>query len=520
MINRINTHILPCVRRLASLLIISSLFLSLCSCSKNNNDFDGFRFGQTRHITVLVDSKTNSATDCTVDSSKAAQYIREAVLRDCNIEVHYMESSKLNFQYGVSADISYVNDTNALNTYYRMNSIVNIAPYLNQYSNELSDLTGLLGDEYLYSCTNEHSEVWYLSPRDYEPDSIVTFIRLDWLDKLGLDVPHSREEFLSCLLAFRDNADLLLGEESAKMVPFFIDNDPAISAKPLFDSCLDTSIDDKDFFVNGYCRVTQDGYKDGLETLNDWYLQGLLPEDYTNIRPQTKESYDPIEKGYVGAFCAKYDYLYANGDNSHINSFHELCGEDAEYIAVNTFENSEGEYTFWQEDYICENDYKIFLPSTCSDPLACLVYLNWLSKSENISEIMNIVPEDDDPFIGERYLLTCQGLSADDDLVDIQNAEIAKQTALDVICVQRGNKCVRYNEGIFKYVNSEIDLEHSYPDSTRLFICSVINADDGEFDSVYSSEFEKYYGLGAEWIVKVRDNEWENVMVRGVTLPR
>ena len=505
---------------MASMLIMFSMFLSFCSCSNNNDDFDGVRFAQTRHITVLVDSYTDFETDYTVNSSFVAQYIHETVLRDCNIDVSFIDSDKLLFQYGVSADISFVNNINALNTYYRMNSIINVAPYINNYSNDLSDLTNLLGDENLYSCTNDASEVWYLSPRDYEPDSIVTFIRLDWLDKLGLDVPHSREEFQSCLLAFRDNADLLLGDNASKMIPFFIDNDPAISAKPLIDSCLDTSIDDKEFYTNGYCRVTQEGYEEGLRILNDWYLQGLLPENYADIRPQTKESYEPIENGYVGAFCAKYDYLYSNGDNSHINSFHEMCGENADYVAVNTFENSKGEYTFWQEDYICENGYKIFLPSTCSDPLACLVYLNWISKSENIKKILDIESENDDPFIGERYLLTCQGLTEPDNLSDIQSTESAKQTAFEVMCIQRGNKCVRYNEDIFKYVNSEVDLEHTYPNSTRRFICAVISAKNGEFDSVYSAQFDQYCGYGAEWIVRVRENEWENVIVRGVNLPR
>ena len=107
----------------------------------------------------------------------------------------------------------------------------------------------------MYSCTSDPSEVWYLSQRDFEPEARVTFIRKDWLDKLGLEVPSNKNELYECLVAFRDNADMLLGEESSGIIPFFIDGEPNISAKPLFDSFLDTSIDDQFYYMNGYTRT-------------------------------------------------------------------------------------------------------------------------------------------------------------------------------------------------------------------------------------------------------------------------
>ena len=98
-------------------------------------------------------------------------------------------------------------------------------------------------------------------------------------------------------------------------------------------------------------------------------------------------TYESIEKGYVGAFCSQFDYLYANGENSHINALHKNCGNNADYIAVNTFPDRYGRYVAWQEDCLWEDELKIYLPSTCSDPLACLVYLNWISNSGNIGKL-------------------------------------------------------------------------------------------------------------------------------------
>ena len=492
---------------------------SLCACS-GNDGFDGKRFAKTRHISVLVDFKAQTGeSSISVNDSPCAGYIHDAVLKECNIDVTFIDSDDVLLSKGNSADISFMDSVSWINTYYKMDSVVNIAPYLNEYPESFNDLKGLLGDENLYSCTDDPSEIWFITPQNTEPDARVTFIRKDWLGKLGLEEPSTREDLYNCLIAFRDNADVLLGEEAEQMIPFFVDEDPSISAKPLFDSCLDTSIDDRYFYDHGYCRATQGGFKDGLNILNDWYLQGLLPEDFENIRTLTKESYEPIENGYVGAFCSKYDYLYANGDHSHIKALHEKCGDEARYVAVNTFENSYGEYTSWQEDRLMEDGIKVFLPSTCSDPLACLVYLNWISNADNIILLQDLNTSEAGPCPVDRYLLTLKGLFPYGDLADDAEAMAARETALEVKFIQRGNKCVRYWPYYFKYINTEFDYDSAYPDSTKNFTSNVIRAPEGSYDSVYDKEFKDYLNLGAYVIYKIRDIEWEKVMVDGDMTP-
>ena len=224
---------------------------------------------------------------------------------------------------------------------------------------------------------------------------------------------------------------------------------------------------------------------------------------------------------HVKKIDTKYDYLYVNGDNSHINVLHNNCGDNADYIAVNTFENCYGEYTSWEEEYLFEGGNKIFIPSTCSDPLACLVYLNWISNADNIKAILNANSGDNniDPFTGDRYLLTCTGVNHIADMVDGSPVEQAKQTASEVQYIQRGNKCVRYNTSVFVYINTEIDIENTYPDSTKNFICKVIGSADGDFERVYNEQYEEYLTYGAYWIVGIRAGEWDKVMVRGAMIP-
>lgn len=495
--------------RITSLILAFSFVFMLCSCAPDNSRFDGIRFSNTRKISVMSDS-----SDLALE-----EYIHDAVLRDCNIDVVFFSSGNFNQDYGIVPDVAYMYNTNRLNTYYKMNSILNISPYLDTYGSDLSELVGILGEESVYNCSSNPSEIWYLTPQRDDPDAMVTFIRADWLDKLGLSAPSDIDDLHECLVAFRDNAGILLGADSSEMIPFFVDNKPNISCKPLFDSCFDTDINDADFYINGYCRVTQDGYLDGLKTLNDWYLEGLLPADFQNIVQGTKESYMPIEQGYVGAFCAKYDYLYQNGDNSHISALHENRGDKANYIAVNTFKNADGIYTSWQEDYLEPSSRNIFLPSTCSDPLACLVYLNWLSKAENIENVRNFAENSSSRSIGERYLLTMPVNSADKDMVSDQYSEAARQTASEVEVIRRGSLCVRYDPSIFVYVISDIDITAAYPRSTGEFTCGVICSPEDDYDETYQVLFNEYLAKGAGYICSIRESEWSKVIDRGVRYP-
>ena len=503
--------------RITAMILICSLTGMLCSCASDPRDFDGVRFSRTRKITVLADSWTDEATALDVNTSSVAGYIHEKLLEECNIDVEFIGSDKLDIHNGIVADISYTNDYNQLSSFYRMGAVINLSLYLDEYSYALTDLTDYLGGENIRYCSDDPSEIWYLTAKDDCPDSRITFIRSDWLDKLGLEKPSNIEEFHNCLTAFRDNSELLLGEDASDMIPFFIDSEPNISAKPLFDSCLDTSISDREFFDSGYCRIAQDGYEEGLRILNQWYLEALVPDDFMNIRPSSKESYEPIENGFVGAFCAKCDYLYANGENSHIKALHDACGEEADYVAVNTFADRYGSYTAWQEDYLHEDGTKIFLPSACSDPLACLVYLNWISDPENIERIRAL--SSDDPFTYDRYLLTGREMYVDKDIYGESLYKTARQTADEVEFIHHGSMCIRYGPEVFKYVNTGIDYSALYPDSAKTYLVNVITAGEGEFDDVFNTQYEAYIGSGAEILYLVRDNEWDKVMVRGNRKP-
>ena len=155
------------------------------------------------------------------------------------------------------------------------------------------------------------------------------------------------------------------------------------------------------------------------------------------------------------------------------------------------------------------------MPSTCSEPLACLVYLDWLSKPENIASIKANASEDTNAYC---YLLTISDIQ-NDDLNSNEDAQAARETAEDVIYLERQIKCVKYGPSIFTYVESKYDIKTLFPDSLGLYSYAAITAPEGCFDKIASEAFEEYANSGAGVIFKIRSMEWNKVMVEGKMWP-
>ena len=106
------------------------------------------------------------------------------------------------------------------------------------------------------------------------------------------------------------------------------------------------------------------------------------------------------------------------------------------------------------------------------------------------------------------------------DVYDVADYETAKQKAFEAERVHRSNLCVRYGPDVFPDFVTENDYSVLYPDSTRVFLDNVICAGEGDFDSVYETQFEIYKNSGSKFLCLVRDDEWEKVMEQGNRSPR
>jgi len=75
-----------------------------------------------------------------------------------------------------------------------------------------------------------------------------------------------------------------------------------------------------------------------------------------------------------------WDYPYRAAEEGIHANLKKLVGPDAAYIAVECFKNDAGIYRKYLSAPV---DRKVFFPSTNKEPLASLLYLDWISKLEN-----------------------------------------------------------------------------------------------------------------------------------------
>ncbi len=104
------------------------------------------------------------------------------------------------------------------------------------------------------------------------------FIRYDWLDKLGLEVPQDVHEVKAVLEAFRDGDPNGNGQKDE--VPYFARQwEELIRLVTLWDGRSSGSDTYHDFYVDsGQIRhpYAGEGYREGIKNLAQWYAEGLV----------------------------------------------------------------------------------------------------------------------------------------------------------------------------------------------------------------------------------------------------
>lgn len=153
--------------------------------------------------------------------------------------------------------------------------------------NELIDehapnLTKVLDDhpEYRKMITSDDGNI-YLFPFLRGDDYLLTYngliIRQDWLDKLGLDMPETIDEWYTVLTAFK-NGDPN-GNGQADEIPLRLDPGQLSMNKAFIGAW---GITDSFYQVDGVVKYgpIQPEFKEFLQTMSRWYAEGLIDPDY------------------------------------------------------------------------------------------------------------------------------------------------------------------------------------------------------------------------------------------------
>ena len=214
-------------------------------------------------------------------------------------------------------------DTDLLK-YAKQGVIINVEEYIDKYMPNLKKVFEQ-APEYRTMCTDENGHIWalpWIEQLGYEKTAIQTignmpFINVAWLEFLGLEMPHTVDEFENVLIAFRDNADKLKAEFKIEgdIIPMSCiigsgNEDCRVLTNGFGEGYGDPDdgkhiVVDKDGKV--ICAAMTEGYRKGCEWLHKLYTENLIDKEAF-----TQEWATYVAKGKSGRYGVCFSWDVAN----------------------------------------------------------------------------------------------------------------------------------------------------------------------------------------------------------------
>ncbi|MCL2211696.1 MAG: extracellular solute-binding protein [Treponema sp.] len=362
---------------LAALLTV--LMLTAIGCKGN-------AIGQNTIRVVIFDRGTDGGkTNPT--NNKWVEWIQKKLLEDEGINIIFIpvprateEQAQINLMAaGNPPDICMTYDINSINNMAAQGGLFDMSPYIDTHLKDLKEFFGedptIPGRDFILRNMNAKTgEVFSITSKRMNTARLNTFIRKDWLDKLGLPVPRTTQQFFDALIAFRDRNPGRVD----RVIPYSMTKDVRWGAGNILESFINWTTPAKDRWINTVADrfFLLPGYKEGARFMNRMYNAGLIDPDfplYQNDEPMANK----IKSGNVGSFGHNWDQIFRDSERLFSDLLKNV--PDAEWVAMN-LAGTDGTIRKISYDPAGIN---VFIPKASKNPILAMRYLNWLSKFEN-----------------------------------------------------------------------------------------------------------------------------------------
>jgi len=372
---------------------------------------------------------------------------------------------------------------------------------------------------------NATGAVYAIPARRMNVARLNTFIRKDWLDKLGLPLPADTGEFHQALIAFRDNAASL---NDGNVIPFILSGARVDwEAGTMLDSFVDPAVSDKERWVKSAIErsFVVPGYKEGVRFLNTLYNENLVWKDFA-IQKDDNEMNNQIKSGSVGAFIHNWDQIYRT-DNLLTDLRKNKPG--ALLVPVDCFTSSDG---LTHKTIYDAAGVFFFIPRASKNPEAAMRYLNWLSKYENyhfiqvgpegiVHEMVDGVPKLNPQAGGGwiqnsaqniDYTVMMNGLFLGSDEENIRALAAGYSWPADLIvnayelALRNGRPPIIVSPS--SPLSAAGPLGQTLTDKAVVVYTQSITAPAAQFDAVYDDQVEDWLALGAQKVIDERAEKY------------
>lgn len=363
------------------------VLILFASCSKRDAKSSA---GRAVSITVEVfdrgsdGGKTNAANNAWTD------WIKKKVLEDENISVSFIpvpreeDTQALNnmMAAGGAPDLCYTYSTELIDHYAELGGLVDLAPYidtlLKEYKEFLGMDPGMPGEHLVYRGRDPQTGTLYRIPGRYlYTASQNLFIRKDWLDKLGLALPSTKEEYFNALAAFKEYDPGNVGKN--RVIPFSLTKDVRWTAGIIVDPFIDPNLSVKERWINTVIDRYNllPGYKEGFRFLNRMYNAGLVDPDFP-LYMSGEDLNNLVKSGVVGSIAGNWDHIYRENTKTLEDLQKNIPG--ANLVPIDAIQSADGltrkrgspPVSLWW-----------FIPKSAKNPEAAIRYANWLSRFDN-----------------------------------------------------------------------------------------------------------------------------------------
>lgn len=327
-------------------------------------------------ITVELFDRNNVPSDqgTTLDN-RWTRYIQESVAEELGITVEYQlvprseEESQLNILMaaGSAPDIVFTYNRTLLMKYAMEGGLSDLTPYMEGMDNLYA--LSARADSLSYGIVDGKQYAIPASRADL--GHIVPWIRADWVEKVGMELPTNRDELVEVLRAFRD---MNPSESESGTIPWagsLISMDGFYMQDVAHSFCENTE-------EELYCLPlpARPGYKEFAAWMNGLYQEGLIDTEFATH----DDNLIRMKENLAGFFMEGWWVPGNTGSTATVCNVLAETNPEAKLMAVDVFQSKDGSYF-----KTCYQPIGLYLmvPTTAKDPEACVKYLNWLASLEN-----------------------------------------------------------------------------------------------------------------------------------------
>ncbi|WP_443663678.1 extracellular solute-binding protein, partial [Clostridium sp.] len=355
------------------------LFTSLVGCSGKKAETSN-NAKRTQLKVEIFDRGGSKPGQQPIDNNDTTRYIQKNFGDKNNIDMKFVtvprdkEVDQLNILMasGDAPDIIYTYDTDVFYKYAKQGGLTDLSELLPKYG---PNLVKYLGKD-VVNYGKVGGKQFSIPSKRILVGNQSSVIRKDWLDKVGLPVPKTTQEFYTALKTFKEKDPGKVGD---KIVPYVIDQ---FGYQMLADTFITKMTKEESYvYDTGANRPNplRPGAIEGYRYLNKLFNENLISLNFVLDKDGTIAKQNLVN-GDDGSFTTN------NGGGMDMLDQLKTSVPAAQYVAMDAFKNYEGKTVKGLNTPI---GYNIMIPKNSKVAPEAIKYLDWMTQPKVMLYLQN-----------------------------------------------------------------------------------------------------------------------------------